>query len=146
MVFRSKVDAWLLVVLLASVAAAVFAALHMLKAGAGWFTPLILVLLGAGLPLWLLVSTQYTVASGNLAIRSGPFVWKVAARDIIGITPTRSALSSPALSLDRMRIDYKSGKFSRSILVSPKDKAGFVSAVRAAQTRVELVVRPDNAG
>lgn len=134
MVFRSKIDAWLLTVLLASVAVVVFAVLHVLRAGAGWFAPLVLFLLGAGLPLWLLVSTRYTVSSGNLAIRSGPFVWRVAARNIVGITPTRSALSGPALSLDRIRIDYKSGQSSGSVLVSPKDKAGFVKAVRAAQT------------
>ncbi|QAZ39911.1 hypothetical protein C1M51_11070 [Methylibium sp. Pch-M] len=133
MVFRSKVDAWLLVVLLAGAAAVVVAALHTLRMGAGWFIPLVLVLMGAGLPVWLLVSTRYTVASGNLAIRSGPFVWRIVARDIIDITSTRSALSSPALSLDRIRIDYRSGQLPRSVLVSPKDKAGFVSALRAAQ-------------
>lgn len=134
MVFRSKIDAWLVAMLLASATAVVFAALHVVTAGAGWFVPSVLVLLGAGLPLWLLASTRYTIASGTLTIRSGPFTWKVAVRDIVGMTPTRSALSSPALSLDRLRIDYTLGKRSRSVLVSPRDQAGLVSAFRAAQT------------
>jgi hypothetical protein len=41
------------------------------------------------------------------------------------VEATRSPLSSPALSLDRLRINY--GK--RRIMVSPSDRAGFLRAI-----------------
>jgi Bacterial PH domain len=133
MVFRSRIDAWLLVVLSTSAAAVFAAALHVINAGAGWFLPLLMVLVGVGLPLWLLASTKYTIALDSLTVQSGPFFWRIKLTDVIELTETRSVISSPALSLDRVAIKYKSGKFSRSILVSPKDKTGFIHAISAAR-------------
>lgn len=133
MVFRSRIDAWLLVVLTTSAAAVLAAALHVINAGVGWFLPLLLVLVGVGLPIWLLASTKYTIAQETLTVQSGPFVWRIKLMDVVEVTETRSAISSPALSLDRIAIKYKSGKFSRSVLVSPKDKTGFIHAISAAR-------------
>lgn len=133
MVFRSRIDAWLLIVLLTSAAAVLAAALHILNTGAGWLVALPLVLVGVGLPLWLLASTKYTISKDTLIAQSGPFVWRVKIKDVVEVTETRSAISSPALSLDRVAIKYRSGKFSRSVLVSPKDKSGFIHAISAAR-------------
>ncbi|MFQ5610075.1 MAG: PH domain-containing protein [Woeseiaceae bacterium] len=41
--------------------------------------------------------------------------------------PTRNPLSSPALSLDRLKITY--GPKNRKVLVSPADKESFVQAL-----------------
>ena len=133
MVFRSRIDSWLLVVLLTSAAAVLAAALHVVNAGAGWLVALPLVLVGTGLPLWLLASTKYTISQDALVAQSGPFVWRVKITDVIEVTETRSAISGPALSLDRIAIKYRSGKLSRSLLVSPKDKTGFMQAISAAR-------------
>ena len=46
--------------------------------------------------------------------------------DIIDVTETRNPLSSPALSLDRLRIRYGADKH---IMVSPDDKTGFLDAI-----------------
>ena len=62
----------------------------------------------------------------------GPFRWRVPIDAITAITPTRSALSSPALSLDRLRIEYG----ERAILVSPIYKEGFVRALRAVNPSI----------
>lgn len=91
-------------------------------------------LIGAGLPLWILAATDYTLEAGELRARSGPFRWRVPLRDITAITPTRSLLSSPALSLDRLRIDYGRG---RALMISPADRQGFLGALE--QRRRELV-------
>lgn len=133
MVFRSRIDAWLLVVLLTSAAAVLAAALQVANAGAGWLVALPLVLVGVGLPLWVLASTKYTLSKDTLIAQSGPFVWKVKIKDIVEVTETRLAISGPALSLDRVAIKYRPGKFSRLLLVSPKDKAGFMHAINAAR-------------
>ncbi len=74
----------------------------------------------------LLIGTHYTVDRGELKIISGPFRWKVSIDEITSVEPTRSPLSSPALSLDRLRIRYGKG---RRVLVSPADKEGFLRAI-----------------
>jgi hypothetical protein len=76
--------------------------------------------------LSVLLNTSYTVDRGVLKARSGPLCWKVPLDQIQSVEMTRSALSSPALSLDRLRIRYGKGRF---ILVSPADKSGFIRAI-----------------
>jgi len=82
----------------------------------------------------ILVRTHYTVADGELRIVSGPFKWTITLTDITSIEPSRNLLSSPALSIDRLKVSYGKRKF---VLISPADKAGFLAAVErgAAQVR-----------
>ena len=126
--FKSKIDRWLLFLL---VAVMVFEIVVMSIAATQATDPLeatflimaalaIVALLGS-----MLLRTHYTVDGGTLRIACGPFRWKVPIDAIEAVEPTRSPLSSPALSLDRLRIRY--GK--RRIMVSPADKAGFLKAI-----------------
>jgi hypothetical protein len=128
-VFRSKVDSWLAAVLLGSagicVAAVVLVGVKESPGLALAVAPLVLI--GAGLPLWLLRSTHYTFDDSTLHIRCGPFAWRVPLREIRAVTPTRDPLSSPALSLDRLRIEF--GRMG-SIMVSPEDKEAFLAELR----------------
>ena len=132
-VYRSKVDTWLLVVLLfgalASVASAV-TVFFVAPPAIAWLVGILLVSVGAGLPLWLLASTYYRIDGDVLFISSGPVRVRVPVRDITSVTPTNNPLSSPALSLDRLRIEYGRGK---SVMVSPRDKHGFIRSVEAAR-------------
>jgi hypothetical protein len=82
-----------------------------------------------GLPLWMLFSTYYLISGLQLIIRSGPFKWKVNISTIQSITPTRSPLSSPALSLNRLEIKHGSG---RIVLVSPANHEQFIEALSNA--------------
>lgn len=88
-------------------------------------------LLGVGLPLWILIDTHYTFVRDELIVRSGPFRWRVPLRDIRSVTPTRDMQSGPALSLDRLRIDYGKG---RAVLVSPAEKDAFLQAIDGHRT------------
>lgn len=72
-------------------------------------------------------STYYAIEGDTLLIRSGFMKWRVPIRDIRSIAPTRSALSSPALSLDRLRIQYG----GKTIMISPEEKQRFIEALRA---------------
>lgn len=127
--FKSKIDAWLLVPLVAFM---VFEVVIVARAALENPDPrqgAVLVfasLLFVGFIGWLLMGTHYTVESGVLRVVSGPFRWKIPVDQITSVTPTRSPLSSPALSLDRLRIEYGD---KRRILVSPADKAGFARAI-----------------
>lgn len=124
-VYTSKIDTWLGVVLLGAVAACFIAFIISLRTGSvpAIIATLPALLIGAGLPIWLMMSTSYTLSNSTLLVKSGPFKWQVPIEQITSITPTSNPLSSPALSLDRLRIDYGRGQ---SIMISPKDKSQFI--------------------
>lgn len=124
--YRSKVDTWLLIALvvpaIGCIGVVVMVGVKQSLLGALVLSPLLL--LGAALPLWLLRSTHYTIDGHDLYVRSGPFRWTVPVHQIHQIAPTRDPLSSPALSLDRIRIDYAQ---DRSIMISPEDRQQFLA-------------------
>ena len=80
-------------------------------------------------------STYYQIEGDTLTIRSGLIRWRVPIREITSVTPSRSPASSPALSLDRLRIAYGS---SKSILVSPEDRDRFVAALRSVNPAITV--------
>ena len=127
--FKSKVDRWILVLILAVIVVQVVAITAAVNdAGEpGMITSLILVMIGVvALMVWLLLGTHYTVDRGYVRIVSGPFRWKVPIDDITSVRRTRNPLSSPALSMDRLSIRYGKG---RRIMISPADQAGFLEAI-----------------
>lgn len=123
--FRSKVDSWLVAVTIVSGMAALAAGAVAFRDGTpgSLATMLLVVALVVALPISLIAATHYTFEGDALRIRSGPFRWTIPLAEIHGARPSRNLISSPALSLDRLRIDYGRGKY---ILVSPEDKAGFL--------------------
>lgn len=127
--FNSKIDWWYwavigFVVLLLGYST--FVAVSAAEAVAIW-TMVFAWMLGLGLPLWLAFSTYYVVEQDSLLIRSGPFKWVIDTKTITSIEPSRSSLSSPALSLKRLEITYGN---HQTILVSPKDWKGFIRALK----------------
>lgn len=127
-VYRSRIDAWLLVVLIAAMAVSGFGALKSISAGTseGWWTGIAIALIGIGLPLWLLMATYYRFDDGALIVRCGPFRWRIPISQIGEVMPTSNPISSPALSLDRLKIVYGEG---RALLVSPREKEAFRSEI-----------------
>jgi len=83
------------------------------------------------LVIWLPVfNTYYVVENNTLIIKSLVFRWKININDITQIEPTHNPLSSPALSLDRLKISYmKNGRIAK-VMISPKDKEGFLNTLR----------------
>lgn len=128
MVYRSAVDWWFYAVTAASAVVVALAVFALLKSGqVGQIVVASLTaLVAVGLPLWLLASTYYRVNAGSLEVRSGPFRWSIPLSEITEVRRSRSVLSSPALSLDRMEVKYGRG---RSILLSPRDSGGFLNAI-----------------
>ena len=125
MVFPSKIDSWLLMLIAMTVLVSLGAAVATLDASS-LLAAAIAVLLGALFPLWLFASTDYRVSDGECLVRSGPFRWRIPLDDIEAVRATRNPLSSPALSLDRLEIRYAGG---RKIMISPRDRAGFLAAI-----------------
>jgi membrane protein YdbS with pleckstrin-like domain len=127
--FPSKVDAWLVIVFVVALTIQTAAMISVVLAGVD--AAAIAIMVGATVLLLALVGstlrfTYYTIEGNTLKVRSGPFSWAIPIDQIHTITPTKSPLSSPALSLDRLRIHWGE---KRRIMVSPADKDGFVKAL-----------------
>lgn len=128
-IFQSKIDRWLLMVLWLSgfISFAAAVAIVILVGGlATVLAAVFTVIVGVGLPYWIVNSTRYQVSANELIISSGPFRWRIERSSITGVEDTTNPLSSPALSLDRLKIHYGEGRF---IMVSPADKALFKKAI-----------------
>ncbi len=128
--YKSKIDGWLAAILVASMAVALVASVSVVLAAGSraWWVVLLTGGLGVGLPIWLLLGTDYVLEPAQLLVRSGPFRWRVPVAEITAITPTSNPLSSPALSLDRLRIEYGCGS---AIMISPRDKERFLRDLEA---------------
>lgn len=135
-VYRSRVDPWLLIVLLATAGVCVVAAIDVLMAGSmSWPAALLLLGPGAILPLWLL-ATSYRLDDAELLIRSGPFRWRVPLAQIRQVVQTRTLLAGPALSLQRLIISYGA---ARQVVISPRDMQAFLSDLEARRRALRAV-------
>ena len=126
MKFRSKIDWWIHLVLALLPAATVCLCAVFALEGGGMIVIVILYFLLINLilivPVW--AGTYYVLDEHELRVKCGvgkPL--KILYRSIGGIRETKSALASPALSLDRVEIVY--GRYGR-VLVSPRDKQEFM--------------------
>ena len=127
--FRSRIDTWLVVLILLAIAgeiAALFAVLSSELPTGTTAVVAVLVVASIGLTVSIIARTHYSVGEGRLIIVCGPFSWTIALDEITGAGPSRNPLSSPALSLDRLKIRYGKGKW---ILVSPEDQQAFLRAI-----------------
>lgn len=132
-VHRSKIDTWLIATLGFSAAVSLAVAglsIYMESSPITWGIAIFTASMGVGLPAWLFTSTYYKIEPQYLLVRCGPFKFNIRLAEISGITPSGSVLSSPALSLDRLRIDYGHGK---SLMISPCDKEQFIKDIEAAK-------------
>jgi len=132
-IFESKRDLWLWLILGFSVLIDLGAAVALLSADLPSLSRAISVtvmLATAALILWIMYGTRYIVDQGVLLIYCGPFRKRLRVSEIESVEPTRSPLSSPALSLDRLRITYAGGK---KIMVSPEDPDRFRNAIGQAR-------------
>lgn len=137
--FESKRDLWL-ILLLRGMPVLILAILGGIWYGqhADWRGPVAgaVILLFAEFFLFepILRSTYYEIDGDTLRIRSSFVTWRVPIREIRSVTTTRSPASSPALSLDRLRIDY--GR--KSILISPADRDRFLAMLRSVNPAITV--------
>jgi membrane protein YdbS with pleckstrin-like domain len=124
--FDSKVDRWLAVALVTVPVATVASTLLTIVAGESWLPGLLACLLIAVLYFGLVLPVRYGISPDELVVRHGLICHRIRIAAIAQVQTTRSPLSSPALSLDRLRIDYGPGWF-QAVMVSPKDRQGFLA-------------------
>jgi uncharacterized membrane protein YdbT with pleckstrin-like domain len=137
--FYSKVDPWLAAVLgiLALTAIAVPIALYAQGdeyAWAGLLGAAFILLILAG----LVIPVYYEIEEEGLIIRSGMLRSRIRYSEIRRVVPTRSLISNPALSVDRLHLDTGSPLGPQ---VSPKNKQAFLDALAV---RTPHLVRQGN--
>jgi hypothetical protein len=86
----------------------------------------------------MILNTNYTITGdGSLKVRCGFFVnLFIDINTIRKIEATKSVLSSPALSLDRLEVFYN--KFD-SVMISPKNKENFVAQLQNINPAIEYI-------
>jgi hypothetical protein len=136
-VFRSKVDWWLFLIL-ASIPGIPMAAVWTSAGGSpplSLWTPLII----AGLLVVAFAPVRYVIEGETVSVQCGLLRWEFTAfhvKEVQSVQPTWDILASPALSMDRLDIDLG---FRPRILISPKDKAGFLRALQGLDPELRPV-------
>lgn len=129
-VYRTRVDAWLVVLLLGAAATPLAAAVWLAVNGR-MDGLLLLVIWGTvitSLVLALTVPVRYTLRADELLVRSGWLHWTIPLAELRRVEPTWSPLAGPAWSLRRVRLEWGRGNF---ILVSPADRESFIDGIAA---------------
>lgn len=138
-VYRSKRDLWLMalfVVFGIGIAAGAIATLLASGSVLGRLLTALVRFAAVAFVAWLVFGTSYTLTDLAIRVRSGPFHWTVPYDAITGVTPTRNPLSSPALSLDRIRIRYRGSGFG--LIISPEPRAEFLRDLAARSPGLRL--------
>ncbi|HUX35166.1 MAG TPA: PH domain-containing protein [Gemmatimonadaceae bacterium] len=140
-VFRSRVDAWLVVMIVAItvVPLVILMTVQPSRADLGAGAAVIIAVAAMALVLllfaWTYRSTSYLLTDAALIIRCGPLNWHVAYRDITGVAKTSNPMSSAALSLRRLEIRYGERRY---VLISPPDRDAFIAALRRRAPDLEV--------
>jgi Bacterial PH domain len=142
MIHRSKKETWLMLTLALAIilplALGAFLLITTPTQIAGWLLIAIGIAVGIFIP-WLMTPLYYEITQSELNVRSGPMRWTIPLKFVNEVYLTRSPLSSPALSLDRLLIRYENGKGPSALMISPEDNTAFLQELALAEPRLKLV-------
>lgn len=85
--------------------------------------------------LWIHFGTWYGIDERTLTVRCGPWRWRILVEAIEDVAPSREIVSAPALSLDRLKIMHRESAYG--LLVSPKDREGFLAALQRVSPQLQ---------
>jgi hypothetical protein len=130
-IYKSKVDLWLAWLVIGSGVLMIGGTVHVLYSE-GFSHPAAFTLIASSalyiaVMLGLAWPVTYQVTQTSLIIRSGLTKITIELSGIETIKPSRNPLSSPAWSLDRLRIDYRRKAKPAFILISPEDRSAFLN-------------------
>jgi hypothetical protein len=76
---------------------------------------------------------RYTIDDDVLIVRSGWIRYRIVLGSIVRVERSRSPVSSPAWSLKRLRVIFRTGRNMNSeLLISPRDRDRFVAELEEA--------------
>lgn len=126
--YPSKIDWWLVPLLFLPPVVLVIACIGMVVTGQTVALPGCLVALVIVVMVYfgLVFPMRYGVDDTYLIVRFGVCRQRVLLADIVEVYRTHNPLSSPALSLDRLRVQFGPG-FFKGVMISPADRDGFLN-------------------
>jgi Bacterial PH domain len=129
MTYKSKKDTWLIVVIVASMLVTLLAgAALILFAPAIWERFIgIVIMLASLVPILLTTPVSYTIDGHSLHVRGGYKHWAIPLQNILAVRPSRVWIASPALSMDRLEIEYKDWEGTSLLLISPERTDHFLN-------------------
>ena len=124
--YKSNVDLWIAIILILVVVLGVFSIILSIFFGTSVNESIGLGITGIVMILSVLIflPVNYTLLESQLLIRFGLFRHRINYQDIKSVKKTFNLLSSPALSLKRIEIQYSKG--IGFTLISPNDIESFV--------------------
>ena len=130
-VYYSQIDVWL-ILLLIMMLLPMCLSLYMYK---GWLPAVVLVLCLL-LPVDIFTGTRYEVDDKSIYIKSGHlFKWHYDIKNITEIAKTNSLESSPALSMNRIRLVMKDKKY---IIISPRNQKDFITHLLNTNPNIKI--------
>jgi hypothetical protein len=144
--FKAKIDWWMQLIIVSFLALNIWALFGLFTGEVGSiilaiiFTPTNVFLM---VPMWL--NTYYLFDESELLVKCGLGKGtRISYSQITSVSKTRNPISSPAPSLDRLEVRYKSksGGFSDTVIISPKDKTGFIEQLQINNPDVEVFDNP----
>jgi hypothetical protein len=125
--YRSKVDWWLVPLLALPPVVLVAVCAALLFSGKTSELPWLLLplLLVFGIYFGLVFPMRYGIDDAQLLVRFGLCTQRIPLADISEVHPTHNPLSSPALSLDRLHVQYGRGLF-KAVMISPAERDRFL--------------------
>ena len=133
-IYRSKIDCWLAVLI---PALTILPALPLVISGEDIWVVVLLVFIAA-LELAVVTGFRYVIDGSKLIVKA-LYVINSGTYDIgniVEITPTRTILSSPAASLDRIAISLSNSRIP--LVISPVDKEAFISTLTAINPDIRV--------
>jgi|SRR5215510_9682371 len=129
MTYRSKRDTWLIVVITTSVLVTVSAGTILILFGEPIWQRVIgiVIMIASLIPILLTTPVSYTIDGSSLLIRSGYKHWTIPLQNILAVRSSRDWIASPALSVNRLAIEYRDWGGNSFILISPEKTDQFLN-------------------
>lgn len=143
-IYPSKRDPWLVLLLVLVQTACIVSAIRFLMRGPSEIWIGFLFIMGSFLVGWILAGTYYCIETDRLQIRCGCFRWEIPLESVQRVSPRslsrRTSFISygAALSLDGIRIVWKSGSGTREIMISPMELDEFLSDLTLVAPWIEV--------
>ncbi|QTN38353.1 PH domain-containing protein [Cryomorphaceae bacterium] len=131
-IYRSKVNIPLALVVFVPIIAGLILTLSERTWGAAAIMGLTLVFLSA-----MYLTTFYAItAEQDLVVRGGPFISRrIPIANINRLQKTRTILAGPALSMDRLYVQFDQGD---AVVISPVRKSEFIDALLKINPNIEI--------
>ena len=76
-------------------------------------------------------NTYYLIKDNTLFVKSCAFVSReIPIKDIISVEETKDPSSAPAISMNRLKIEYKQDEYQIVLIISPKEKQKFIDELK----------------